>query len=348
MADSVNYTLPNFLDRPTDTITPLLHGMQLGQTIASERNRLQQAQQLAIMEAASRSEALQQRAQVEQQQIAMEQAKTQAMTSLQEKELAQHQQTIDMATQQMARKFAAQERFKQMMAQGVDPARALLEVGPDLGESLTGAAQLYKATLPEGAVVPPSVQKFGDRSYLVHQGPRGVMQYTEQKPQPGSMGSFIQAVPVKDAEGNTIKGLTAFPSASGGGTRIMRTPDNQTRLAAARLKELEKNVMNMTWMQSEKDPPKAKKETDKEYATKVSNYHTWLNEYARLKRMVDAATFGNAFDTFDDATGLPPKAGAPARAGGTNMIPVTDPDGIPGMMPESAWPEAQKAGYKRR
>jgi hypothetical protein len=65
--------------------------------------------------------------------------------------MAMKQQQLDMAAQAAARKYQAQQKYAQLVASGMDPATAMLQVGPELGVSLTGAAQLARQSAP----VPP-------------------------------------------------------------------------------------------------------------------------------------------------------------------------------------------------
>ena len=69
------------------------------------------------------------------------------------------QTQISMAAQQVARKFAAQQQYQQLVAGGMEPAQAMLRVGPALGINMVGAGQLARWGQPPP---PPQSIDFGN------------------------------------------------------------------------------------------------------------------------------------------------------------------------------------------
>lgn len=68
-------------------------------------------------------------------------------------------QQLTLQTQAAARKVQAQQQYNQLVASGVEPAQAMLKVGPNLGESLVGAGQLARWGQPPP---PPKSIDFGN------------------------------------------------------------------------------------------------------------------------------------------------------------------------------------------
>lgn len=112
------YPIPPWL-QPSDPASAYAQGLQIGTRIGSEQTRQ-----------------------------ATEQASIDRQTQMQAVEEARKQAEFGLKQQAAARRYAAQAHYQSLLTQGVDPAKALLQVAPDLGESLTGAAQLYKAGQP--------------------------------------------------------------------------------------------------------------------------------------------------------------------------------------------------------
>lgn len=114
-----NYPIPPWL-QPADPVSAYAQGLQIGTRIGSEQTRQ-----------------------------ATEQAAIDRQTQMQAVEEARKQVEFGLKQQAAARRYAAQAKYQDLLSQGVDPAKALLQVAPDLGESLTGAAQLYKSSQPQ-------------------------------------------------------------------------------------------------------------------------------------------------------------------------------------------------------
>lgn len=114
-----NYPIPPWL-QPADPASAYAQGLQIGTRIGSEQTRQ-----------------------------ATEQAAIDRQTQMQAVEEARKQAEFGLKQQAAARRYAAQAKYQDLLSQGVDPAKALLQVAPDLGESLTGAAQLYKSSQPQ-------------------------------------------------------------------------------------------------------------------------------------------------------------------------------------------------------
>lgn len=108
----------------TDPVAMYAEGLRLGTQQAGEAARIQAQQESALRE---------------QQRMAVDEQIRSQQLSLQMQQQAEREKA-------QARRYAAQERYQTLISSGVDPAKALLSVAPDLGESLTGAAQLYRST----------------------------------------------------------------------------------------------------------------------------------------------------------------------------------------------------------
>lgn len=288
MADNVDYSLPQWLNRPTDTTTPLMHGMALGAQIQQERARLQQQAQIAQMEAQARSQEAQQRAVREQQEIAMQQARLDAERGLREQELAQHQQHLQLAVDQAQRQVSAHMRYKQMVDSGVDPAKALLDVGPDLGISMTGAAQLYKETQPRPPVAPPGVEEYGGKKFVRFTQPNGTIHMQQIHQTPDEQVGDVTSRRVLDTEGNPLKDMIAVPAANGG-THVMRLISKRTQLAQTRLNQLLRDPIIGSYLIADREPERLNTDKKGQYEARLSQYKKVKDEYDKLKGIVDDA-----------------------------------------------------------
>jgi hypothetical protein len=72
-------------------------------------------------------------------------------------------QKLDLEIDSAKRKYAAQNKYQRMIASGIDPGDAMMQIGPELGESLTGMSQYYRemqrqkqmeAFIPKAVTVP--------------------------------------------------------------------------------------------------------------------------------------------------------------------------------------------------
>jgi hypothetical protein len=147
------YPIPPWLRPPPDPGEEYVQAFHAGATIAGEQARLN-AQAIQS----------QQQHEMEKQRMEIARQTQNLQLGLQKQELDLQSQQVQIKTQEAARQFQAQQTFKQLIDSGVDPAKALLQVGPGLGISMTGAAQLYKQTLPQEP--PQAMTTPGGREYL--------------------------------------------------------------------------------------------------------------------------------------------------------------------------------------
>lgn len=158
-------TIPQWLN-PPDIAGQYASGLHAGLQVGMERNRLAQQAQMAEMQAQAREAEFQRESLRQKTEMDIQKAYQQAQLGIRKRELDQQQQSITLATQKAARQVAAQQAYRKLIESGVDPSKALLQIGPDLGVSMTGAAQLYKAGLPQPVLPPPSVQTFDGEKFL--------------------------------------------------------------------------------------------------------------------------------------------------------------------------------------
>lgn len=119
MAEGIS--IPPWLQTsPYQAADNYVKGVQIGASIAQQRNALQQQAQESAMAAATKQQQLQQSAALDQQQIELSKAKMDAEMGIKNQELAQAQQQIQLKTQQAAQEFQQHMMFqstvKQLMA----------------------------------------------------------------------------------------------------------------------------------------------------------------------------------------------------------------------------------------
>lgn len=121
----------------------------------------------------------------QQQQIELQKAYHDQTTQLRQQQLAQTKQKVDLATAQAAQRFQAQQQYRQMLSQGVDPAQALMQIGPQMGMSGAGMAALARPRGGEPVWVPPDVQS-GAPGYF--KTPTGAVHVPAMSHEPGKLG----------------------------------------------------------------------------------------------------------------------------------------------------------------
>jgi hypothetical protein len=127
---------------------------------ASEGARLNLARQQADMETAMNAVKIQvQKQQADREFAAMEQRHA-FDTEMKRSE-------IGMKAQQAARKFAAQQQYQSLVNSGVEPAEAMLKVGPALGVDMVGLGQLAKYSKPPA---PPNLISLGGNDFVQYAG----------------------------------------------------------------------------------------------------------------------------------------------------------------------------------
>lgn len=173
------YPLPSWLNQPTDTAGEFTRGLSLGATIAQESNRLQMQAQAQEMEAAVTAERLKRESLRQQQELEMRKAYQQAMVGLRQSQLENAAKVTALKTTQAAQRFAAQKKYQDLVAGGMDAAQAALQLGPELGLSMGGMGSLARAVKPAPSVAEPTVRTFGKSGaeFLEVPHPGGWKQY---------------------------------------------------------------------------------------------------------------------------------------------------------------------------
>lgn len=257
------YPIPPWIPDSASQAGPLFaQGLNTGVGVAEANARMQQQAAMATMEAAQRQQEMEARAQqmsqerlMEQQRIDIAKQQAEMEQGLRQKEFQQHQQIVDLQTQQAARQFAAHQRYKQLLDAGEDPAKALLDVGPDLGISMTGAAQLYKQThMPN---IPPEVVNFDGEKFLKTPTGSGNFEYHPLRPPVDSTQKAIYLGQIRDLERQRDALMKEHNSPTNLGIAAASIPDDQIKTPiqraakkqyldeAAQIKELQDQIMQL-------------------------------------------------------------------------------------------------------
>lgn len=121
--------------------------------IGIANQKLQQQATLANMEFAAKQEQRQNAMLLEQQQLEIEKQYKITQLGLEKQRLDSVQQRVDIEAQKAARQFAAQQRYRQRFAElgGTEEAarQAMMEVGPEAGQTSFNAAIRQPAVTPE-------------------------------------------------------------------------------------------------------------------------------------------------------------------------------------------------------
>lgn len=162
------YPFPPYLGRSPDVAGEFMRGAQLGSSIAGEQARLQMESQRMQVQLAEQQRSEEIAAQRQQQTLEMQKAYHDQMTQLRQMQLGEQKQRVDLATQQAARRFQAQQTYQQRVQAGEDPSRVLMELGPPMGLTGAGMADLAKPR-GEPVWVPPDAAT-GAPGYLKSAG----------------------------------------------------------------------------------------------------------------------------------------------------------------------------------
>lgn len=119
------YPLPPWLSRPADPAAHYASGLQIGMKMGQEQAQAELSKQM------------------------LEREITRDAVDQQVK-----QQTLQLRTQQAAQAYKARQQYEALVASGVDPQKALLQIGPSLGIPMSGMAQLARPPLPHYGEVP--------------------------------------------------------------------------------------------------------------------------------------------------------------------------------------------------
>lgn len=172
----VNYQLPPWLDQkaainPADAYVQSLH---IGAQIGMEKSRLQQENEIARMQADAKRQEMERRAAMDAQQLEVARAYHQQQNELKLAELNQQQELITAKATEAARRFSAQQRYRQryteLTASGIEPDRAAataaLENAGELGISPTEMGAFTKVFHPKSILPPQAVRSPGGAEYI--------------------------------------------------------------------------------------------------------------------------------------------------------------------------------------
>lgn len=164
----VNYQLPSWLAQQAapNPAEAYIQNLRVGAQIGMEKSRLQQENEIARMQADAKRQEMERRAAMDAQQLEVARAYHQQQNELKLAELNQQQELITAKATEAARRFSAQQRYRQryteLTASGIEPDRAAataaLENAGELGISPTEIGAFSKALHPK-TILPPSFMK---------------------------------------------------------------------------------------------------------------------------------------------------------------------------------------------
>lgn len=163
------YPIPPWLKPPPDPGEEYVQAFHTGAAISGEQARMNQQAlesqtQLQIAQQQHQRESMmeQQRMEIAKQQHQMEMA-------LNKQKLDQAAQLNQSRIQDAATRFAARQQYEKLVAGGMDPVKASLQVGPALFPSAAGWGQLVKSAAPKPALAAtwvPADPKTGAPGYF--------------------------------------------------------------------------------------------------------------------------------------------------------------------------------------
>lgn len=151
--------------------------------VQMEKARLSQQQQQAQAEMAQRAEIATQAHDREMQQLETAKAYQGIQTQLRQKELDQAQQALTITATAAARRFQAQQQYQQAIASGVDPAQAILQFGPAMGQQASPEAAALRMSR-QVQPLPASTTKFAGEDFIQVPGPNGTTRYQQVRHAP--------------------------------------------------------------------------------------------------------------------------------------------------------------------
>ena len=260
-----SYPIPPWLQtKPSDAAETFISAYHAGATVNIAKARLAQEQQQMEMEMQAKREAQAQQALRQQQELAMEKARTQAEIGLKQSALDQAQQKIKLTADAAARKYAAQEQYRQLIDSGMSPDEAALKIGPQAFSSMAGMAGLSKEVFQRKHPFVPTTTTV-DGQKLIQTSPNRF----EKASIPPNIGP-VQAQAVLDpSTQQPIPGVFAAPGASG--AMVVHNRPKVITAEEAELKKLEKaqekDTMGRTasMMEETKDMSKGAKAARKQY-----------------------------------------------------------------------------------
>lgn len=260
-----SYPLPSWLQtKPSDAAETFISAYHAGASVNMAKARLQQEQQQAQMELQAKKEIAQQNNLRQQQQLEIEKARAQAEMGLKQQALDQADQKIKLTAASAARKYAAQEKYKQLISTGMNPDEAALKIGPEAFGSMAGMAGLSKEVYQRQHPFVPSETTVGGQK-LIQTSPNRF----EKASVPPSVGP-VQAQDVLDPQtGQPIPGVFAAPGASGAmgvhNKPKVVTPDEAELKRLEKAQEKDTTGQALSAMDPKDIPNKARKDARQKY-----------------------------------------------------------------------------------
>lgn len=148
------YPIPPWLKGPPDLGEQYLQGARIGASIAGEQARLNMEAQRTSLQLAEEQRRLEVESARQQQQLEMNRAYHEQTALWRQGQLEEKKRAVDLATQNAARRYAAQQQYEKRITSGEDPSTVLMEMGPSLNLGGAGLATLAKKRV-EPVWVPP-------------------------------------------------------------------------------------------------------------------------------------------------------------------------------------------------
>lgn len=184
--------------------------------MAIAQQRLQQQQQLSEMELMANQKIADERARREQQKIMIDAAYDKERLQLEQDKIQETTRANDLKAQIAARKFQSEQQYRQAIADGMDPAQALIQFGMGAGMPMTGMAAALKEARPRAEVPEATLAEFGGAKFLRVPGPNGQVKYQQIKEAGDQMTKRDSAklgllkAELKEIEGNYLWKLGAL------------------------------------------------------------------------------------------------------------------------------------------
>lgn len=225
------YPIPDWIRPPADIAGEYLRGVQLGSSIASEQQRLQQQAAVQSTELAIKQQQAQQDHLLEQQRMEISKAYQQQEIGLKQQQLAQAQQLTNIKTQDAARKLQARTSYQDWLNQGRDPVEGILRFFPGTDESMTGYGAVAKDMQLKNFV--PKELQVGNQQ-LIQTSPTA---YHVVPPQQATSTGPVKAQQVLDpTSGKPLDWMIAVPGPKG--MEYRNRPTQSTRRQEKELDDL--------------------------------------------------------------------------------------------------------------
>lgn len=160
---------------------------------------------------------------IDEQKLAVDKHFKEAQMDWRNQQVGLQQQKLTEQSQLAARKYAVEQEAKQRLSNGENPARVMMELGPELHLSGSSLVNFIKDLMPKPEMQQPRVQEYGGENFIVHYNEKGVPMFTHIPT--GKTG-------VLDAHMKTL--LTAEKQAAADPEALVEGSDSNKRLKAIR------------------------------------------------------------------------------------------------------------------